>query len=359
MNYRTTKLLAVTDLGGAGTKTIDIRVKEHISRIQLQWGVMKSVSFMHSYCHADISKIELVDGSEVLFSLNGGQAQALNIYDRKVGSMNYGLYISGNEQFSYYGIDFGRYLWDPMLAFDPTKFNNPQLKVTFDETISDTGGSDGKLQVVADVFDEKIIAPIGFLMSKVHHAYAPGSDGSYEYIKMPTDYPYRKILVQGYAKNISPRTIIKEVRLNEDNEKRIPFDWEMWTYNQHMMGINQPVLENFITQLPVGPVNYYLTPTNYWARLILQNGAPADAPGVPYEGAGGTFAITTTAGEAPSGIAHGYNPNHCFQFPFGDTMDIDDWYDVSRIGDLELRLRAGHLGEGEVGAVVLQQLRRY
>ncbi len=359
MNYRTTKLLAATDIGPAGTKTIPINVQQPISRIVLEWGVYKSVSHMMSYCHSDITKIELVDGSDVLHGMNGGQNQALCIYDRKVGSMNYGLYETANNQYSYYGIDFGRYLYDPMLAFDPKKFLNPQLKVTYSEIISDTGGSAGTLEVVAHVFDEKVISPIGFLMSKVHHTYTPGTDGSYEYVHMPTDHPYRQILVQGYSKGENAGSIIKGVRLNEDNEKRIPFDWEMWRYLQYMMCTFQPINEYFTTHLALATTDYYLTPSTYWSGLNLQKATDAETLGVPIASEGGKFSIVSATGAGVVGTAHGWAPNHCFSFPFGDQMDIDDWYDVSRIGDLELRLQAGHLGEDQTGAVVLQQLRRY
>lgn len=359
MNYRTTKLLAQTDIGPAGTKTIPINVQQPISRIVLEWKVYKSVSYMMSYCHSDITKIELVDGSDVLHGMNGGQNQALCIYDRKVGSMNYGLYIGANNQYSYYGIDFGRYLYDPMLAFDPTKFLNPQLNVTYSEIISDTGGTAGSLEVVAHVFDEKVISPIGFLMSKEHHRYTPGTDGSYEYVHMPTDHPYRQILVQGYSKGENAGSIIKGVRLNEDNEKRIPFDWEMWRYLQYVMSTGQPVSERLITQLGIATVHYYLTPSTYWTSLIMQSEDDASTCGVPYASEGGDYNIVSATGGEFYGRAIGWIPNHCFSFPFGDQMDIDDWYDVSRIGDLELRLQAGHLGEDQTGAVILQQLRRY
>ena len=107
MKYRTATLMAEADqTDGAGTKVIDINIQDIISRIVIYWKITKSVSYMMSYCHTDITKIELIDGSEVLHSLNGGQNQALCIYDRKIGSMNHGQYIGANSQRSFYAIDF-------------------------------------------------------------------------------------------------------------------------------------------------------------------------------------------------------------------------------------------------------------
>ncbi len=360
MNYRTTTLLARTDIGPSGTKVIPIRVDQPISRIMLEWQVLKATVGMNSYCHKDISKIELVDGSDVLFSLDGGQCQALNIYDRKCKSMNDGVEIAANVQLSYYGLDFGRYLWDPMLALDPNRFKNLQLKVTYSEIISDILGSAGSLEVIAEVFDEKIISPMGFLMSKEHHHYTVGADDSYEYIELPTDFPYRKILIQGYDIGEHPYEVLSEARLNEDNEKRIPWNWDLERYHIHRKGIDQPVQEEISGQLTGTSNVIYATPTNYWATIVVMAEAKGRTLGNSGTGKGGKFTIISDTTGAWTGIVKGYLPNHCFQFPFGNEQDIDDWYEVSKIGHLELRLRAGPIGAGGgSGAVVLQQLRRY
>lgn len=360
MNYRTTTLLARSDIGPAGTKTIPINVDQPISRIMLEWQVLKASVTMHSYPHADISKIELVDGSDVLFAMDGGQAQALNILDRKCGSMTYGKYINANVQVSYYGIDFGRFLWDPVLAFDPKRFKNPQLKVTYSEIISDTSGSAGSLEVLAEVFDEKIISPIGFLMSKEHHSYVPQAHGTFEYIDLPTDFPYRKFLIQGYGKGIAPYWIIDEARLNEDNEKRIPFDWDLDRYYQHRRGVDSPVVEHLAGQATAFGAAQYLTGTDFWATLVTNGALEGDQPSIGNNGAGGYFLVSSAVSAQFQAIHHGFLPNHCFHFPFGDEKDIDDWYDVTKIGHLQLRLAAGGAGANSgTAAVILQQLRRY
>lgn len=360
MNYRTTKLLAQTDIGPSGTKSIDINCDQPISRIMLEWQVTKSVSYMMSYLHKDITKIELVDGSDVLYSMDGGQCQALCIYDRKCPDMNYGTFIGANVSLAYFGIDFGRFLHDPLLAFDPRKFKNPQLKVTYSEIIADTGGSAGSLEVIAEVFDEKIISPQGFLMSKAVHAYTTGAHQSYEYIDLPTDFPIRKLLVQGYASGYEPWYVVEEARLNEDNEKRIPFDWDLERYYIHRRGVDPMLLGHFQTQVEATDRAYYVTPTDYWAGVVMQLSDPDAETGCSYCGKGGKLNINARNGTEVNGIVHGYLPNHCFQFPFGDQMDPDDWYDVTKVAHLQMRLRAGSLGAGTgVGAVILQQLRSY
>lgn len=360
MNYRNTEILAATDVGPVGTKVIDINVRDIISRLNIYWKVTASQHGMDSYCHRDMVKIELVDGSNVLHSLNGGQNQALCIYDRKVPTMIHGQFASGDSLASSYGIDFGRFLFDPLLALDPTRFRNLQLKISHNEALADTGATANELRVWADVFDEKVITPIGLLTAKEHYAYTLSGTG-YEYIDLPTDHPLRKLLVQGYLSAYEPWYTVGEARLDEDNDKRVIFDLDLEIYHRLMKGISQPV-EDLIEGLTgAASKDYYGTATDYWAACILASRNDAN---IPYPGAtsrGGKMTITTASGGGGFiGVLRGWLPNHCFEFPFGNPKDIEDWYDVTKLGSLRLRLKGGSGGaSGGTGVVVLQQLRRY
>lgn len=358
MNYRETELLDVKTLSGAGTEIIPVNVKEPISRITLQWIVTKTKHAMDSYPHKDITKIELVDGSDVLHSLDGGQNQALCIYDRKCPTMNHGQYIDNNSQRSVYGIDFGRFLYDPVLAFDPTKFANPMLKVTFDSDVSDEDVASGTLEVWADVFDEKVISPVGFLMAKEY--FNTGTpDSGYTYVDLPTDHLLRKLLIQGYYKAYEPWQVISEVRLNEDNGKRIPFDVDVEKYYQRRKGIDVMVVEHMVAQDDGSGQLMYFTPTDYWANMVTipRGGTALFAVGATCRG--GSTTVLGSASGSYAAIISGWLPNHCVQFPFGKQDDLDDWYDVTRIGSLRLRLKVGTHHDDQSQAVVLQQLRRY
>lgn len=358
MNYRETEILDAETLTGAGTKTIPINVREPISRLNFQWIITKTKTEMDSYPHRDIVKIELTDGSDVLHSLNGGQNQALCIYDRKCATMNHGQYIDANSQRSLYGIDFGRYLYDPELAFDPRQFNNPQLKVTFDSDLSDDGVASGTLEIWADIFDEKVVSPVGFLMAKEHFSRTPPTSGNYE-VELPTDYAIRKMLIQGYRSAYEPWYQVSHVRLSEDNDKRVPIDVNLEVYYQRRKGIDTPVEEAIVVQ-PGAASEYFLQATDFWATVILQNQDAGDEAGIGANGAGGYQAITAGGATQAQGVQRGYLPNHCFSFPFGIQSDLADWYDVTRLGSLKLRLTAG-TGAAASGtvAVILQQLRRY
>lgn len=360
MNYRIAKILAQEDLGAAGTKTIDINVADIISRISLRWQVTKSKDSMDSYPHKDIAKIELVDGSEVLHSLNGGQNQALAIYDRKCDSLNEGDRSINVAQVAHFGIDFGRFLFDPMLALDPKRFKNLQLKITWDEDVSDTGVTTNGLEVLADCFDEKIISPLGFLLAKEHYSYTPGAENSYEYIDLPTDRLLRKLLIQGYRTGgYEPWAQIKEAKLDEDNDKRIPFDWDVENYTRMMKGVWRAIHEYIGAHCAVATQYLYLTPTDYCALFLNASGAHMTSYYDNVIKGGYTNWIEGTSRKYHQGFVVGWLPNHCIEFPFGDSMDMADWYDVTKVGSLRLRLRAGSSGTSGNGAVILQQLRRY
>ena len=136
MNYRLAKLLSPEDLGTAGTKVIDINVSDVISRIDIIFRTKNGDTAFEDHPAGNITKIEMVDGSDVLFSLSGREAQALNFYDRGRPADNHMTGSNGEYMRAIFGLDFGKYLFDPTLAFDPSKFINPQLKITWDEDVA-------------------------------------------------------------------------------------------------------------------------------------------------------------------------------------------------------------------------------
>lgn len=359
MKYRVAKILAQESLRAAGTKTIDLNVAEPISRIDLRYQVTKSKQAMDGPPAKDITKIELVDGSDVLHTLSGYENQALCIYDRRVPTMNEGAVINANPLISIYGIDFGRFLWDPMFAFLPGKFKNPQLKITYNTLLSDTGGTLPLLEVIGHIFDEKAVSPAGFLMSKeIYSATSPKST-AHAYVDLPTDYPIRQMLLRGYEDAYEPWQAILEARLDEDNLKRVPFDWDIEQYFMVMKGVWPVVEESLIGEDPAAGTVFYVTPTDYWCQVI-GNSRGGIAPFMATDlNRGGKATIYLSSSGQFHAIGRGYLPNHCIQFPFGLQDQPDDWYDVTKKGSVQLRIKGGLRGENTEFQVVLQQLRKY
>jgi len=359
MNYRRATLLAEKVVTGTATEVMEIVTKQPISRLTLAYRFTKTQQGMNSYPHTDIVRIEVVDGSDVLHSLDGGQNQAVCIYDRLCPTMNHGQHLNANSEYSVYGIDFGRFRHDPELALDPAKFNNLQLKVSHAVGTCDDGAAAGWLEVWADLFDEKVINPIGFLMTKEHHKRIPPVAAGYWYVDLPTDYPIRKMFIQGYQKAKEPWNNVIEVKLDEENEKRIPLNWDLEDYHRIMKGVWHPNEEQIIgTVLNLAASHFYVTPTDFYSCP-----APCgQGVGTVYMagwGSGGDLDLRGVGVQQFNAMVHGWLPNHTFEFPFGEPQDLNDWYDVTRLGSLRLRMRSGAGGEVGTVSAILQQLRYY
>ena len=359
MNYRRAIVLAEKTLNESGTETIDINVKKPISRIDIMFRVTKGGNTMASQAAFDVSKIELVDGSNVLHSLSGLVNQGLCIYDRRVPTMNHGQHMGGNSEVSIFGLDFGRSLWDPLLALEPSRFSNPQLKFTYSRILVDTAGSACYMTVIAHIFDEKVVSPMGFLMSKEVVSQLNPANDAYKYIDLPTDFPIRKMILRAEEDGYEPWSCIEGLRLDEDNEARIPFDSDMeefYRINKH----NMPrVIEPFLGPGLVAGRTFYVTPTCYMSNVICMPTDALEDSSIGLTCKGGKATIYSAGDSTNMGIAQGYLPNHCFEFPFGIQDDPEDWYDVSKVGNLRARVRGGAAGAAGTHQLALQQLRRY
>lgn len=358
MNYRLATVLAEKSLGTTTTETIPINLQDPISRLVIIHRPTALAATMLAAFAAQISKIELIDGSDVLHSLTGYQNQALLLYDRRVDCLNGGMLLSGATQYIQYGIDFGRFLYDPLLAFDPTKFRNPQLKITHDSTAISALTVTHTLEVLAHVFDEKPISPIGFLSAKQHIAYVSPTATTYEYVDLPTDLVIRQLLLRAWHDAVDAKTVADYFKLSEDNDKRIPLDVELGVYSNMMRGDWRMIQEQVTEYCAVGATYLkYMTATEE-NHAICGIGTGDGSLRLHTFTAGGRFGWLGTG--ACSGLFCGYIPHHTYQFPFGNQQDVDDWYDVTRLGSLKARIRsATNVGSGSEISLALQQLRRY
>lgn len=359
MKYRFSELLAAKAVT-TETITIPINLLDPISRIDIVYRLTLASNAMQAQLGANLTKIELVDGSDVLHSMNGLENQALCIYDRRVPTMNATGLTSGAYGFSNYGIDFGRWLYDPELAFDPTKFRNPQLKITFDVDACDASAAAAEVEVFAHCFDEKVISPVGFLMSKRHHAWTPSGADVYEYIDLPLDYPIRQLLIRGFLTTVHPDGVVDYAKISEEHDKKVVFDMNLSTLLLRMKGVWLPVEEGVVEYAHTeGTYTKYVTPTSY---DTMHFGHAIGAGDVYLDGyiVGGVAKRRASASVMVIGAVRGWCPNHSFQIPFGNQADLDDWYDVTGKGSVILRLMSGgSCSTTSVVSTILQQLRRY
>lgn len=360
MKYRRATILAEKAVTVNTTETIDINLEDIISsiyiRIRGKNGSDAPTPAGHPAGFA--TKIELVDGSDVLFSLDGYQIQALNYYDRLVTPHTEISDGGGDDQLASFLLDFGRYLYDTELALDPKRFRNLQLKITNDWDLVDANAASGYVKVEADVFDEKVVSPMGFLMSKVIEQYTMTGSAAYKYIDIPTDHPFRKLLCRSFLTNIPPNGAVDEFRISEDNDKRVPFDVDVDHYLHSQFGTLLPITEHFTIRLSTTLNSAYVMPT-YWPFIMGHpHTALAAIQRQTYHAAERQGLLADNPSSiAANLIAFGYVPHHTLCFPFGDQKDLDDWYDVTAKGSVRARLLSH--SSACVTSLFGQQLRRY
>lgn len=360
MKYRHALLLAAEDVGAAGTKVIDIEVNQPISSIDIKFKVTKASEGMGAPAPANITKIEIVDGSNVLFSLTGYECQALAYYNRPNRSCTHGQEISTLSEVEIFPIDFGRWLWDRLLAFDPTKFTNPQLRITYDEDLSDTSVTVNEMEVWAAIFDEEIPSPMGFLMGIEEYDYTLGANNSYEVIKLPEDHTIRQLLVRAYQDGYEPWYSIDEARFDENNLSKIPWEYtNLEEYYRRMKAVWPCIQTPSIVNLTTSARTFYYPQTDFWAAVNLMGLAVDVAPYINATSMrGGKASLISGSAGQMVGQAFGYLPWHCYQFPMGLKDEIDDWYDPAGKAP-RLRLRASTGATSSTGQVITEKLHRY
>jgi len=362
MNYRHTTILARKTEAADVTETIDIDIKDPISQLvvthESTQGESGSVTMHPAAC---IAKIELVDGSDVLYSLSGVEAQGVDFYHNLKEPGNQMIYLNTMNSEMVFILNFGRYLWDPLLALDPKEFTNLQLKVTIDVNGGGMNTSTGYLTILAKCFDEKKISPVGFLQHKEIKSYTL-ANSSWEYTDLPTDYPIRKLLIRARRDAVGFDYQLANIKLHEDNLKRVVLDYTIGEVMRSIVTQTPPYREGILMFGSNTAVYGYCTP----AYLPKFSGcgwrATANIGSIAiYEGDGQRYEMImdTYAGNIQL-HCEGWCPQAMLQIPFGLQDTPEDWYDVTKVGNLKLEIKGGSdVGTSQTAEIVLQQLRKY
>jgi hypothetical protein len=362
MKYRHATLLDDTVYTTDGTEPIDINVDNPISeliiRFQPKTGAEAASDHHFMSC---IPKIELVDGSDTLFSLSGKEAHALDWYSHGIVRTNIFWYLANTTQDIAIHIPFGRYLWDPILALVPGKFTNPQLKITRDIDGGGFNNSQITMSVFAQLFDEKAVTPTGFLMSKEIKDYALGAS-THGYTDLPLDYPYRKLLLRIQKEGTGPEYCFNNIKISEDVDKKVPLNHTIQEILHGITSTKPPYREWIIATALAAGRYFHITPA-YWPGLaasVWSNSISATDIAV-YEGDGGRMLLTQDpAVRNMCVLVQGWCPHGVIEIPFGDQEDIDDWYTFENAKSIKLDiLAASGMSSSESCQVFLQQHRSY
>jgi hypothetical protein len=223
-----------TQSSDKSTKTIDLDLVDPISAIVFEFEARNGTTnnIVNPFPFV-VTKMEIVDGSDVLASLSFPQAQALKFYkDGKQPELREtedGGTLYGGPQVMGTSILFGRKLWDRDFALDLTKFANPQLKISWDLTniracSSTTAFYTGTMVISAWAkVMEGQPAPGKFLMAKEIEAWTGATSGDKRH-ELPVDFPYHLLMLRLYSRGYDVDECITKLKLTCDTDKFIPFE---------------------------------------------------------------------------------------------------------------------------------------
>lgn len=368
MKYRNVELYYEQSLDDTGTKIIDLKTTDPVSAIRLDFKGSNDADTHNksNWMNDVITKIEIVDGSDLLFSLNLKEAQAKQFYN--TGKTPYmrceerggGSY---NEQVL---MLFGRKLWDPKYYLDLTKFTNPQLKITTDEDAVRALGDDGfvsgsfKVTINLHVIEEGAEPAAGFMMSKEIYSFTSGTSGD-EHIDLPMDYPFVGLLLRAYVAGNDFSENISRVKINCDAGKFVPIDkkaHDLYRMNEEDYGplelrmqldrkngetVYHPLQQDPVAMLLPDETLSVLSAIYQWSGSFVLS--MQDNAGVAIEDERWVRALIT-----------GSSLHSTLYLPFGLLSDPASYFDPKEWGDIDLVLTQAAAATVQV---CLQQLRPY
>lgn len=372
--YRDVYIEKEKTLADSGTVTVELAVMDPISELHIRFKAKNgATSNKNNPLTRNISKIEIVDGSKVLYSLNGMMAQSMSYYQRRVLPCMYRQEGPSENQEDHFVIRFGRWLWDPVFALVPQKFRNLQLKITWDlATITAVGATgyladSAKLTVITRLIEGLTTEPTHYMMAKSHYSWTTAASGE-ERIPIPTDYPYVLMLFRAWEINVKLQSTITNLKLSIDQDKDIPFNLEAWemlqwmqseyglfTLESHIFGTQADVIQTWVGNGETAVVTAERDPT---AGAVVRAGINVD--GVD-SGHLNLYSEDHNADTASEGICQlimrGQALNHCFAYPFGIMSDPETYLQAPDFGDIKTIVTQGN--QGAAADLALLQAKNY
>lgn len=353
-------------LSDSGEHVTNINVRDPVTCIWVELRATNGATRnLNSPLAACVESIELVDGSNVLWSVNGYEALGITYYN--LGYDTYQVYseaASATQVFSF-PILFGRYLGDTYYAFDPNRFANPQLRISWDLEAVNSVGATGfvsgscRLSVIADVMDGAP-SPVGLLSAKEIYSFTTESSGT-EYIDLPTDATIRGLYVRCHEDGVGAFGNIDNVKLTCDNDKFVIVDMRREDALRSFALSNKAITYKHDLVAANGSTVYFVTKLNESVSYVADTadtvvtssnaGIGQQTLGVYTAGVGSTDYVDISA------MVTGWLPFGLLRIPFGIQEVETTWFDPSTFRSVRLELEQSNAG-GDA-SVVVESLRTY
>jgi len=336
------------------TRTIDLDIATPISRIVIRMKGTNSSSTPAGHPAKMISKIELIDGSDVIYSLSGIQAGAVNFQENSELPFYCCEYENAIEVCATAQLNFGRQLWDRELALDPKKFTNLQLKVTNAVASGGSSAATPTLAIFAYVFEDSPPSPRGFLMTKELKSYTTVAN-QHEYTELPKDYPFRFVILQSYTTNIPPNTAFGNLKFTIDTDRKILLnDISMTEYLKAHVPMDK--VEEEFAGLGTGSEVIYYQASTYDNYGIAVGRSATQTIMYVTQPAGQTLAVDNDASESFACKLVGYCAFGAMNLIQADKMDPSSWLDPSGTMSVKLDVTGGG---ASTAYIITQQARTY
>ena len=239
--------------------------------------------------------------------------------------------------------------------------NGVNLDIKDRETLTIIGGSGcGKsvlIKHIAALFDEKVISPAGFFMTKEIKRWTTVAS-AHVYTDLPRDFPYRKLLLQSRYADNPPHWCFANIKLASDQDKKVIIDGEFRDLLFGMARENAFIEEMMTTGGQVSKATKHCTPTMDVMGIGTQWRDDTDGGDVAtYAGDGGNYEYYCELAQNTVHHIKGWSPHGTIAIPFGKQDEPDDWFNVSAVGNLKLDITDGIAGS--TSKIFIQQYRTY
>lgn len=338
----------------AGLITVDLPNKGLLSGIELRvWGTAGADADKSDvWLHDRITKIELiVNGSQVVKSLDGRQLQALMHYQKTQLFSHDFKNIAGGSCEEYWYINLGRFYHDLDYMLDLGRVNDPELRITYNfEMTTQNGWDEGvamavkpSYSMVCHLLRDSDIIPKGYIKSS--EVYRFTSDAAHmENMTIARGPLYSNLYLQSWYKAEGLTTNLDHFEVNLNSDDVIPvrlYHTELLAENARLYGLFKyqgqcylrndlafpwPVEVGAMSGNPSPPSDADMSGSDLWG--LLNTGL------VVVHSTG----LTQATASNMRWMVQGVFPFAMAAIPFIDPWDERTWIDSSKLGDFWVRV---------------------
>lgn len=354
------------DIGTSGTKTYNLDYTDPITQLDLYWeGTNGSSGNVASPFERCISKIEIVDGGEVLWDLPGEVALAAFIHDNDAypySEIEESQAASVRQQLP---IRFGLDLFDTTYAFDPTKHKNPQLRFTFDEATINNAGNTGW---VSDSWTFSLIVrlmeeapkPKAFLSYRTVESFTSAGTGARR-IEMPVDRTLRYLICRAYESGVALYSTITNHKLSVNGGRFVPFDLPARDMINRMTEAFKPLTRRFTAFVTGGDIMATFVGVPHNGHVTEDSQGMFASANFYIDGRVLVYAVDHAGNTGNIGHIYisneGWAHHNTLMYPFGNRFKPDQWYTPDPNGKLDYYVTDGN-ADADVD-ICVQQVYRY